>query len=225
MAVDRAGDVCVLGSTVDLTAGASAALVGRDLLDRIDQLAGRGVVALPAVYDRSDAVRVEDARQTGAGCYRDNGQRQILDRYRRARTLRPRRAVAPSGRNSGRCPGRCRSGSLGLVRAYVHMRAAFVVVGPGASLGRSTDHLGGALLANLVRLGVEVLDGDPGQRPERETQRDDKIGSLVVDVDLDRPRVAGGNHELLGAAFFDHGQARDVDAEAGQSGDDPLGVA
>ena len=51
-------------------------------------------------------------------------------------------------------------------------------------------------LAHVPGLVVEVLDGDPAERPEGQAVADDEVRSLVVDVDLERPRVAGDEHRL-----------------------------
>ena len=51
-------------------------------------------------------------------------------------------------------------------------------------------------LADVARLVVEVLDADPAQRPEAQPVADHQVGPLVVDVDLERPRVAGDQHGL-----------------------------
>ena len=52
------------------------------------------------------------------------------------------------------------------------------------------------VLAHVAGLVVEVLDADPAQRAERQPVADDEVGPLVVDVDLERPRVAGDEHRL-----------------------------
>ena len=52
------------------------------------------------------------------------------------------------------------------------------------------------MLADVAGLVVEVLDGDPAQSAERQAVADDEVRSLVVDVDLERPGVAGDEHRF-----------------------------
>ena len=53
---------------------------------------------------------------------------------------------------------------------------------------RRAGELGGPRLADVLRLVVEVLDGDPAHVAERQPVADDEVRALVVDVDLERPR-------------------------------------
>src|SRR5205823_7186901 len=66
--------------------------------------------------------------------------------------------------------------------------------------------VGGARLANILGLLVEILDADPRQRADREAVPDDLVGMLVVDVDLDGPSVAGNENRL--AEHFESGADR-----------------
>ena len=61
-------------------------------------------------------------------------------------------------------------------------------LGPG-ELGRSG-------LPDVASLVVEVLDADPAQAADPEAVADHLVGALVVDVDLQRPRVAGDENGL-----------------------------
>ena len=47
-----------------------------------------------------------------------------------------------------------------------------------------------------LRLVVEVLDGDPAQVAQAQAVGDDEVRPLVVDVDLDGPRVPGDEDGL-----------------------------
>ena len=62
--------------------------------------------------------------------------------------------------------------------------------------GGLAGELGGPRLADVARLVVEVLDADPAQVAEAQAVADDQVGPLVVDVDLERPRVAGDEDGL-----------------------------
>jgi hypothetical protein len=57
---------------------------------------------------------------------------------------------------------------------------------PSAFLDRRGDDRGRPLLSDLVRLGIQILDRDPGQRAHRQSEGDDVVGPLAVDMDLDR---------------------------------------
>ena len=62
----------------------------------------------------------------------------------------------------------------------------------GVTDGRAVASKGtGSGLADVTRLIVEVLDADAGEVAEREAIGDDRVGALVVDMDLDGAGVAG----------------------------------
>ena len=56
--------------------------------------------------------------------------------------------------------------------------------------------LGRLRLLDVAGLVVEVLDADPAQAAEPQPVADDLVRPLVVDVDLERPGVAGDEHAL-----------------------------
>ena len=66
---------------------------------------------------------------------------------------------------------------------------------PGAWSGDAGE-LSGLQFADVARLVVEILDADPAQRPDAQAEPDDQIGSFVVDMDLDGPRIAGDKDEI-----------------------------
>ncbi len=173
-------------------------LVGGDPLDRVEQLARRRVGALSAPNDRGDAVGVEDAGQSVACRHGDHGERHRLDDGRVAgrRGCQIRRCRLTWLGTGGRRLGY--GADLDAVRLEVHMRQrpGLAPVCGQTMVDRRGHGLGGVLLADLVRLSVQVLDGDAGQRAERQAQGDHPVRPIVVDVDLDRARVAGDEHRL-----------------------------
>ena len=87
-----------------------------------------------------------------------------------------RRGDARRGR---RCPGRVAAGAA--------------PSRPDRDAGAAGERRG-PRLADVAGLVVEVLDADPAQRPEAQAVADDEVRPLVVDVDLERPAVAGDEH-------------------------------
>ena len=81
--------------------------------------------------------------------------------------------------------------------------------GPGGPAGLG-DEGRGLRLADVVRLAVQVLDGDPRQGTQREPVGHDGVRPLVVDVDLGQVQVAGHQDGLADGLEVrpDHGQVQ-----------------
>ena len=67
---------------------------------------------------------------------------------------------------------------------------------PVSAVGLGRRERRGPRLADVARLVVEVLDADPAERAEGQAVADHEVGPLVVDVDLEGPRIAGDQHRL-----------------------------
>ena len=145
-------------------------LAGIDLLDRLQQLTGARVRGLAALDDTGDAEVAEDRREPVAGHDRDD----------------------PEWEDAGPVGRPC----AGAIPVWVGRAVRGVALGGrGPVIGVRGEHRG-PCLADVPGLVVEVLDADLAQRSLAESERDDLVRPLVVDVDLERAGVAGHQHRL-----------------------------
>ena len=128
------------------------------------------------------------------------------DRLEQLAGARVRRSARPARWRPRRSRGRSRPGRRRQTTAITPRAAS---ASAGAAAGRRAaapapsgppaaraGERRGPRLADVARLVVEVLDADPAERAERQAVADDQVRPLVVDVDLERPRVAGDQHRL-----------------------------
>ena len=67
---------------------------------------------------------------------------------------------------------------------------------PAATGAGSPVNAAARVSRTVARLVVEILDADPGHRAECQPIAEHEIRPVIVDVDLDGPRVAGNEHGL-----------------------------
>ncbi len=134
-----------------------------------------GLFGLAAVQDLVDAELLEDPGKPVAGDDRND------------------RGAGPE-RRLGRRAVRRRFGRR--ARGGRHLSGYRMAVGTSVRDCIGSGELGRPRLADVARLVVEVLDADLLMLPSRRPIADDLVGPLVVDVDLERPGIAGDQDRL-----------------------------